>query len=121
MIIFDRFLKWKKFRNSFIVFKLIIAVSETCFPMQLLGNIEAFYAKISDALDSMEQKSKYFGNELSDMTELQNHIMELKDQLRKERNDYTVSAHKNSSWIHQYEKFIACNIYDESSNKILFK
>ncbi|XP_015578964.3 putative 1-phosphatidylinositol-3-phosphate 5-kinase FAB1C [Ricinus communis] len=55
---------------------------------ELLGNMEAFYAEISDVLDSMEQKSKSFGNELSDLNELQNHIVELKDQLRKERNHY---------------------------------
>ena len=62
--------------------------------MQLLGNMEAFYAEISDVLDSMEEKSKSFGNELADLNELQNHIVELKDQLRKERNNYSVSIWK---------------------------
>ncbi|KAF2323994.1 hypothetical protein GH714_005903 [Hevea brasiliensis] len=45
---------------------------------ELLGNIEAFYAEISNALDSMEHRSKYFGSGLSDMNEIQNRIMELK-------------------------------------------
>ncbi|KAJ9135799.1 hypothetical protein P3X46_032935 [Hevea brasiliensis] len=56
---------------------------------ELLGNIEAFYAEISNALDSMEHRSKYFGSGLSDMNEIQNRIMELKDKLRKEKDDYT--------------------------------
>ncbi|XP_050235071.1 putative 1-phosphatidylinositol-3-phosphate 5-kinase FAB1C [Mercurialis annua] len=56
---------------------------------ELLGNMEAFYAEISDVLDSMEEKSKSFGKELSDSNELLNHIVELKDQLRKERNHYS--------------------------------
>ncbi|WCJ33529.1 1-phosphatidylinositol-3-phosphate 5-kinase FAB1B [Euphorbia peplus] len=55
---------------------------------ELLGNVEAFYAEISDVLDSMEDKSKCFGSEMSDMDELQNHILELKDQLKTERTDY---------------------------------
>ncbi|XP_065856186.1 putative 1-phosphatidylinositol-3-phosphate 5-kinase FAB1C [Euphorbia lathyris] len=56
---------------------------------ELLGNMEAFYAEISDVLDNMEEKSKCSGSEMSDMNELQNHIMELKDQLKKERDDYS--------------------------------
>ncbi|KDP38042.1 hypothetical protein JCGZ_04685 [Jatropha curcas] len=60
---------------------------------ELLGNVEAFYAEISDVVDSMEQRSKSFGSELSDMNELQNHIMELKDQVRKERDNYIGVLH----------------------------
>lgn len=55
---------------------------------ELLGNMEAFYAEISDVLDTMEQRSKHLGSEHSDMSELQNHIVELKEQLKKERSDY---------------------------------
>lgn len=64
--------------------------------MQLLGKMETCYGEISDVLDSMEQKSKSFPSELSDTNELQNHFMELKDQLRKERNEYNVSTHLRS-------------------------
>jgi 1-phosphatidylinositol-3-phosphate 5-kinase len=53
--------------------------------------METFYGEISGVLDSMEQRSKYFGGELSDTNELQSHIMELKDQLLKEKDDYNVS------------------------------
>eukprot|EP00258_Populus_trichocarpa_P051013 XP_024467032.1 putative 1-phosphatidylinositol-3-phosphate 5-kinase FAB1C isoform X2 [Populus trichocarpa] len=57
---------------------------------ELLGKMETFYGEISGVLDSMEQRSKYFGGELSDTNELQSHIMELKDQLLKEKDDYNV-------------------------------
>ncbi|XP_061976634.1 putative 1-phosphatidylinositol-3-phosphate 5-kinase FAB1C isoform X2 [Populus nigra] len=57
---------------------------------ELLGRMETFYGEISGVLDSMEQRSKYFGGELSDTNELQSHITELKDQLLKEKDDYNV-------------------------------
>uniref|UniRef100_A0A3N7FK44 1-phosphatidylinositol-3-phosphate 5-kinase n=2 Tax=Populus trichocarpa TaxID=3694 RepID=A0A3N7FK44_POPTR len=56
---------------------------------ELLGKMETFYGEIFGVLDSMEQRSKYFGSELSDTNELQNRIMELKDQLVKEKNNYS--------------------------------
>ncbi|KAJ4843400.1 hypothetical protein Tsubulata_013306 [Turnera subulata] len=56
---------------------------------ELLGKMETFYAELSDVLDGIECKSNSLGSELSDITVFQNHIMELKDQLRKERNEYT--------------------------------
>uniref|UniRef100_A0A6N2NDB3 Uncharacterized protein n=1 Tax=Salix viminalis TaxID=40686 RepID=A0A6N2NDB3_SALVM len=55
---------------------------------ELLGKMETFYGEISGVLDSMEQRSIYFGGELSDNNELQSHIRELKDQLLKEKDDY---------------------------------
>ncbi|EXC06051.1 1-phosphatidylinositol-3-phosphate 5-kinase [Morus notabilis] len=55
---------------------------------QLMRKMETLYAEISDVLDVMEDKSKSFGHELSDTSELLNHIMELKDLVKKERNDY---------------------------------
>ncbi|PON78735.1 Chaperonin Cpn60/TCP-1 family [Parasponia andersonii] len=55
---------------------------------ELMGKMETLYAEISDVLDVMEDKSRSFGNELSDTSDLQNHILELKDLVKKERNDY---------------------------------
>uniref|UniRef100_A0A6N2N5B8 Uncharacterized protein n=1 Tax=Salix viminalis TaxID=40686 RepID=A0A6N2N5B8_SALVM len=66
---------------------------------ELLGEMEAFYGEIFGVLDSMEQRSKYFGSELSDTNELQNHIMELKDQLIEEKNNH--SLWRVYSWIKQ--------------------
>ncbi|CAL1405487.1 unnamed protein product [Linum trigynum] len=56
---------------------------------ELLSKVENFYSEISDVLDNMEERSKSFGCQLSEATELQSHILELKDQLMKERNNYT--------------------------------
>lgn len=50
------------------------------------------YAEISDILDSLEDKSKCFTYEFSDASELQSHLMELKDLVKKERNEYIVSS-----------------------------
>ncbi|XP_050272077.1 putative 1-phosphatidylinositol-3-phosphate 5-kinase FAB1C [Quercus robur] len=55
---------------------------------ELVHKMETLYAEISDVLDSLEEKCKSFGNECSDTNDLQGHIMELKDLLKKERNDY---------------------------------
>lgn len=55
--------------------------------------METLYAEISDVVDSLEEKCKSFGHEWSDTNELQDHIMELKDLLKKERNDYNVRTH----------------------------
>ena len=52
--------------------------------------METWYVEISDVLDSLEEKYKSFGNECSDTNDLQGHIVELKDLLKKERNDYNV-------------------------------
>lgn len=56
-----------------------------------MGKMESLYAEISDVLDRMEDKSQSFGHELSDTRELLNHILELKDLVKKERNDHIVS------------------------------
>jgi 1-phosphatidylinositol-3-phosphate 5-kinase len=61
--------------------------------LQLVGKMETLYAEISDVLDSLEEKCKSFGHEWSDTNELQDHIMGLKDLLKKERNDYNVCTH----------------------------
>ncbi|XP_061991832.1 putative 1-phosphatidylinositol-3-phosphate 5-kinase FAB1C isoform X1 [Rosa rugosa] len=55
---------------------------------ELMGKMETLYAEISDILDCMEEKNRSFGCEMSGAGGLQNHIVELKDQLKKERNDY---------------------------------
>ncbi|RVW17053.1 putative 1-phosphatidylinositol-3-phosphate 5-kinase FAB1C [Vitis vinifera] len=55
---------------------------------ELLSKIETVYVKISDVLDRIEQKTTSFRNESSDKSELHNHIMDLKDLLNRERNDY---------------------------------
>ncbi|XP_039065398.1 putative 1-phosphatidylinositol-3-phosphate 5-kinase FAB1C [Hibiscus syriacus] len=51
---------------------------------ELMVKMEMLYAEISDVLDSIELKSKS-----SNVSELSNHIMELRDQIRKERIDYS--------------------------------
>lgn len=56
-----------------------------------MGKMETLYAEISDILDSMEDKTRSFGQELSDTSESQNHVMEIKDLVKKERNEYIVS------------------------------
>ncbi|CAN6675494.1 unnamed protein product [Malus baccata var. baccata] len=55
---------------------------------ELMGKMETIYAEISDVLDCMEEKNRSFGCEMSGTIELQHHILELKDLLKKERNDY---------------------------------
>ena len=60
--------------------------------LQLVRKRETLYTEISDVLDSLEEKYKSFGNECSDTNDLQGHMMELKDLLKKERNDYNVCA-----------------------------
>ncbi|XP_031255802.1 putative 1-phosphatidylinositol-3-phosphate 5-kinase FAB1C [Pistacia vera] len=55
---------------------------------ELMVKMETVYAEISDVLEGMEQKSSSIGCETSDITDLKNHIVELKDQIKKERNDY---------------------------------
>ncbi|KAK8582966.1 hypothetical protein V6N13_069732 [Hibiscus sabdariffa] len=48
---------------------------------ELMVKMEMLYSEVSDALDSMEQKTK-------SANDLQNHIMELREQMQKEINDY---------------------------------
>ncbi|XWS69313.1 hypothetical protein CRYUN_Cryun04dG0168500 [Craigia yunnanensis] len=55
---------------------------------ELMVKMEMLYAEVSDVLDSIEQKSNSAGCQSSNASELPNHIMELRDQIRKERNDY---------------------------------
>ncbi|KAL4362654.1 hypothetical protein GQ457_04G009080 [Hibiscus cannabinus] len=50
---------------------------------ELMIKMEMLYAEISDVLDNIELKSNS-----SNANELLNHIMELRDQIRRERNDY---------------------------------
>ncbi|CAN1317714.1 Putative 1-phosphatidylinositol-3-phosphate 5-kinase FAB1C [Linum perenne] len=56
---------------------------------ELLSKVEVFYSEISNVLDGLEERSKSYGSQLSEATELQNHILELKVQLMKERNNYS--------------------------------
>ncbi|XP_039034115.1 putative 1-phosphatidylinositol-3-phosphate 5-kinase FAB1C isoform X2 [Hibiscus syriacus] len=60
---------------------------------ELMVKTEMLYAEISDVLDSIELKSKS-----SNGSELSNHIMELRDQIRKERNDYNGSIATTSCY-----------------------
>ncbi|XP_023772502.1 putative 1-phosphatidylinositol-3-phosphate 5-kinase FAB1C [Lactuca sativa] len=55
---------------------------------ELLNKIEALYDEILDVLNGIESKSTSFGNDLTDSDELSNHVMELKEQLSKERQEY---------------------------------
>ncbi|KAL4574422.1 hypothetical protein LXL04_021254 [Taraxacum kok-saghyz] len=55
---------------------------------ELLSKIEGLYEEILDVLNGIESKSTSFENDVPDSDELSNHVMELKDQLSKERQDY---------------------------------
>ncbi|XP_022776379.1 putative 1-phosphatidylinositol-3-phosphate 5-kinase FAB1C [Durio zibethinus] len=55
---------------------------------ELMLKMEMLYGEVSDVLDSIEQKSNSAGCQSSNASELPYHIMELRDQIRKERNDY---------------------------------
>ncbi|XVF85341.1 hypothetical protein PTKIN_Ptkin17bG0110000 [Pterospermum kingtungense] len=55
---------------------------------ELMLKMETFYVEVSDVLDSIEQRSNSAVCQPSNGSELQNHIMELRDQIQKERNDY---------------------------------
>ncbi|KAF7808767.1 putative 1-phosphatidylinositol-3-phosphate 5-kinase FAB1C [Senna tora] len=58
---------------------------------ELLSKLETLYSEISDVLESLEKKSVFphVGNEQqSDSCDVHNHIKELKDILKEERNDY---------------------------------
>ncbi|KAL3501865.1 hypothetical protein ACH5RR_036314 [Cinchona calisaya] len=54
---------------------------------ELLRKAEMLYAEMSDVLHNFEEKLSSFGHEFSDLSELHNHVMELKDLLIEE-NDY---------------------------------
>lgn len=53
--------------------------------------MEMLYAEVSDVLDRIEHNNST-GCQSSNASELPKHIMELRDQIRKERNDYNVST-----------------------------
>ncbi|KAB1208192.1 putative 1-phosphatidylinositol-3-phosphate 5-kinase FAB1C [Morella rubra] len=55
---------------------------------ELVSKMETLYAEISDVLDSLEDKWKSFGYDGSNTNKLQDNIMQLKDMLKTERNDY---------------------------------
>ncbi|XP_062111069.1 putative 1-phosphatidylinositol-3-phosphate 5-kinase FAB1C [Humulus lupulus] len=55
---------------------------------ELMGKMETLYAEISDVLDGMEDKTRSFGHEAFDTSDLQSRILELKDLVKKERNEY---------------------------------
>lgn len=76
---------------------LISNFNLTPFLLQLLIKLETLYREISDVLESLEKKSSFpgLGNEQhSDSCDIHSHIKELKDMLKKERNDYQVSNQK---------------------------
>ncbi|XP_010259723.1 PREDICTED: putative 1-phosphatidylinositol-3-phosphate 5-kinase FAB1C [Nelumbo nucifera] len=56
--------------------------------IELLNKMEFLYAEIFDVLHSIEQKGISFGYELTNMSEFHSHIIELKELLKKERNEY---------------------------------
>lgn len=60
--------------------------------LQIMGKMETLYAEISDILDSMEDKTRFLGQESSDTTDLQNHVLEMKDLVKRERVDFIVST-----------------------------
>ncbi|KAM7463464.1 hypothetical protein LguiA_031585 [Lonicera macranthoides] len=56
---------------------------------ELLRKTEALYGEISSVLDSIEKKLTSFGHEMSNASELQNHIIEFKQLIIEEINNYT--------------------------------
>lgn len=56
-----------------------------------MDKLEIVYAEISDVLEGMEQKSSSAGCGTADAAGLKSRIVELKDQIKMERNDYMVS------------------------------
>lgn len=74
--------------------------------------MESLYAEISDIVDRMEQKSKLSMQESSDSSEMQSHVMQLKELIQKERSDYIVSAENNLNMINLY--FCHCTFIYES-------
>lgn len=61
--------------------------------LQLLTKSEVLYEEISSVFQSIEQKCTYLENESSARNELHNHMVEFKEQLINERNNYKVSDH----------------------------
>ena len=59
--------------------------------LQILNKQEALYEEILGLLYKIEQRSTSLGQESSTRNELYKHIIELKDQLIKERDDSQVS------------------------------
>ncbi|CDP00755.1 unnamed protein product [Coffea canephora] len=55
---------------------------------ELLRKSEALYAEMSGVLHNIEEKLLSFGHEFSGVSELHNHVIELKDLLIKENNSY---------------------------------
>ncbi|KAF8407677.1 hypothetical protein HHK36_006812 [Tetracentron sinense] len=55
---------------------------------ELSNKTKLLYEEIYDVLRSIEQKNTSFGHEHLETSEFQNHVMQLKDLLKKERNEY---------------------------------
>ncbi|KAK7362580.1 hypothetical protein VNO77_04697 [Canavalia gladiata] len=57
---------------------------------ELSSKVETLYVEISNVLEQLETKivSPGVGNELSDVSDIRNHIVDLKDMLQGERTDY---------------------------------
>ncbi|XP_010552722.1 PREDICTED: putative 1-phosphatidylinositol-3-phosphate 5-kinase FAB1C isoform X2 [Tarenaya hassleriana] len=55
---------------------------------ELMSKMQTMYTEISETLNSMEEKSSSIEQELSDAYDLQSCIMDLKDQLLKEKDEY---------------------------------
>ncbi|XP_043694899.1 putative 1-phosphatidylinositol-3-phosphate 5-kinase FAB1C isoform X2 [Telopea speciosissima] len=56
------------------------------------------YSEIFDVLQSIENKSTYVGHEPTDMAEFHNRVMELKELLSKEKNEYDSLLQPSSIW-----------------------
>lgn len=59
---------------------------------QLYDKMETLYMEISRVLDTIQQKSDCCGHQSVGASELHSYIFELKDLLKKERDDYNVSC-----------------------------
>nr|GMD13682.1 putative 1-phosphatidylinositol-3-phosphate 5-kinase FAB1C [Ipomoea batatas] len=57
---------------------------------ELLSKAKSFYGEIASAFNRIEEKSSSIGCELYDTSELQNYMLDLKDLLMKEQEDYNV-------------------------------
>lgn len=79
--------------------------------------METMYAEIADLLDKIEQKCKSIVYDTSNTSELHNHILELKDQIQKERDDYRVSrlvcssCFLHSSLVNAFKKYVVVYVF----------
>lgn len=118
------------------LFSVWLASQLTSFHFQqLMVKMETLYAEISNVLEVMEQRSNSIGCEMSDKNDLKSHVLELKAQLKCERNDYIVSTlpalvllskyhccyiHTREPWKVCAENQILINIFIQLTRELVY-